>query len=255
MTNSYRYDGQDVLQQTSGGTVLTYVHGPAVDETLASEDAGGVRKYFHVDGLGSVAKTTSQGGVITDGFQYNAFGVLESSSSPAPYGFTGREWEYDLSSSGVVALGYYRARYYDPKLGRFLTEDPLPLAARPVEETNAYVYVRNNPVNRVDPFGLQSGDLRNEWRVTCGSGNCNPYPPMCPFEPDKCAEWGPQWKDWGFSSSNECLRWVWLRTGGTFITGRLASTPTGRAVGSTWGLSTSVGSWLACNGPVCLRWK
>lgn len=51
---------------------------------------------------------------------------------------------------------YYRARYYDPKLGRFISEDPIPLDEREVEELNAYTYVRNNPVNFVDPEGLQA---------------------------------------------------------------------------------------------------
>lgn len=49
------------------------------------------------------------------------------------------------------ALYYYRARTYDPKVGRFLQADPIP--PRP-EEMNAYVYVGNNVVNRIDPSGL-----------------------------------------------------------------------------------------------------
>ena len=52
------------------------------------------------------------------------------------------------------ANNYYRARYYDPKIGRFISEDPLPLSERTVQELNAYAYVANNPVNYVDPTGL-----------------------------------------------------------------------------------------------------
>lgn len=48
-------------------------------------------------------------------------------------------------------LYYYRARTYDPKVGRFLQQDPLP--PRPLE-MNVYVYVANNPVNFIDPMGL-----------------------------------------------------------------------------------------------------
>ena len=44
-------------------------------------------------------------------------------------------------------LYYLRARYYDPKLGRFWTQDPLPAG-------NLYTYGRNNSANRVDPSGL-----------------------------------------------------------------------------------------------------
>lgn len=45
---------------------------------------------------------------------------------------------------------YYRARYYDPKIGRFISEDPLGY----VEGPNLYEYVHNNPVNYTDPEGL-----------------------------------------------------------------------------------------------------
>jgi RHS repeat-associated protein len=46
---------------------------------------------------------------------------------------------------------YYRARYYDPKIGRFMSEDPIRWAGG----NNFYAYVGNNPVNRKDPFGLK----------------------------------------------------------------------------------------------------
>jgi RHS repeat-associated protein len=50
---------------------------------------------------------------------------------------------------------YYRARYYDPKIGRFLSEDPIPIGQRKLEELNPYAYVANNPVNFIDPSGAQ----------------------------------------------------------------------------------------------------
>jgi RHS repeat-associated protein len=91
-----------------------------------------------------------------------ALAKVERSSSPLPlaavpsavsvtwprpgYGnkaFTGREWDSE------TRLAYYRARYYDPRLGRFTSEDPIGLVAGP----NLYTYVRNNPSNLVDPHG------------------------------------------------------------------------------------------------------
>jgi uncharacterized protein RhaS with RHS repeats len=63
---------------------------------------------------------------------------------------------------------YYRARYYDPSLGRFTNEDPMRFAAGP----GFYEYVKNGPLNNVDPWGLQcagnclpSGDLPLEIRL------------------------------------------------------------------------------------------
>jgi len=61
------------------------------------------------------------------------------------YGYTGRE------SDGITGLIYYRARWYDPQQGRFITEDPVGFASG---DTNFYAYVKNDPVNRVDPLGL-----------------------------------------------------------------------------------------------------
>ena len=60
--------------------------------------------------------------------------------------FTGREWDPE------IGLYYYRARYFDPKIGRFISEDPIGFAGGDV---NLYAYVRGNPPNLVDPGGLQ----------------------------------------------------------------------------------------------------
>jgi RHS repeat-associated protein len=144
VTTTWLYDREDILRQTVGTTVTTYIHGPGVDEPLASETAAGVRTYLHADGLGSVVKTTNSSGAAVSTFKYNAFGVLES-GAPAPYAFTGREWE---AESGLY---YYRARYYDPKIGRFISEDPIGFDGG----INFYLYVRNNPVNATDPSGLK----------------------------------------------------------------------------------------------------
>jgi RHS repeat-associated protein len=143
VTRSYVYDRENILRETSSsGPVLTYLHGPGIDEPLASEDNGGVRTYLHPDGLGSIVKTTNASGAAGSTFKYNAFGVIET-GTPS-YAYTGREWDAE------AGLYYYRARYYDPKNGRFLSEDPIGFAGG----ENFYVYVDNNPVLFTDPFGL-----------------------------------------------------------------------------------------------------
>jgi len=77
-----------------------------------------------------------------------------------PYTYTGREFDYD------TGLYYYRARYYDPKAGRFMTKDPLSFEGG---DTNLYNYVLNNPVNYIDPEGLEIWTCNR--KTTFGVGN------------------------------------------------------------------------------------
>ena len=65
---------------------------------------------------------------------------------------------------------FYRARYYDPQIGRFISEDPLGFLG---SGTNFYAYVRNNPVNLTDPFGLCPKDKHKNcfWQALSSNGN------------------------------------------------------------------------------------
>jgi len=80
----------------------------------------------------------------------DAYGNIEA-GSPTTHAFTGREWDPE------TGLYYYRARYYDPKLGRFISEDPIGFDGG----VNFYGYVGGNPVNRVDPTGLSVTGVHN----------------------------------------------------------------------------------------------
>ncbi len=62
-----------------------------------------------------------------------------------PYTYTSREWDKEIE------LYFYRARYYDPSIGRFLNKDPIGFAGGDV---NLYGYVGQNPLIWVDPYGL-----------------------------------------------------------------------------------------------------
>jgi RHS repeat-associated protein len=145
VTTSYTYDRGSILRETRGGTVLRYTHGLGIDEPLAVDD-GVALSYLHADGLGSVVKVTNASGAVTLTRQYDAWGNLETGASDSGYAFTGREWDAD------TGLYYYRARYYDARFGRFMSEDPIGLRGG----VNLYAYVDSSPVGRTDPLGLQA---------------------------------------------------------------------------------------------------
>ena len=145
-TTNYLYNGPDIVAEYgSNWTSLTSLltHGPNMDDPLIRASLTG-SQYYHQDGLGSVVGLTNQNGGTDGTARYDAWGNKIASTGTVPlYGYTGREPD----DTGLI---YYRARYYDPTVGRFTQRDPLGMA----DGINRYAYVRNNPVNLVDPLGL-----------------------------------------------------------------------------------------------------
>jgi len=154
----YVYDNEDILLELDGSNNITarYTQGPGIDEPLILEK-GGASFFYHADGLTSITEITNQSGGVVQRYTYSSFGKIESQLDPTfvqPYTFTAREFDPETE------LYHYRARQFDWKTGRFNQEDPL-FAGRPGVATNPasrhlYLYVGNNPVWRLDPWGLQA---------------------------------------------------------------------------------------------------
>lgn len=89
-------------------------------------------------------------GAVTDTYDYSAYGELlsQTGSSTNAYLYTGQQFD---ASAGLYSL---RARYYDPRVGRFLGRDPAEIDPLDARQLNRYVYVGDNPVNLEDPTGL-----------------------------------------------------------------------------------------------------
>jgi RHS repeat-associated protein len=102
--------------------------------------------WYHSDALGSITELTDDSQAVVCSYDYSAFGTIisESGTLKNPFTYTAREYD---SESG---LHYYRARYYDAGVGRFLSRDPIRYNAG----VNLYVYVGNNTIIFVDPMGL-----------------------------------------------------------------------------------------------------
>ena len=146
-TVNYVYSGANVIEEIdSTGVVLAkYVQLLGIDQTLAML-RGGATTYYQADGLGSITSLTDIAGGIANSYTYESFGSLKTSTGSIvnPFRYTSRDFD------GENGLHYYRARYYDAKSGRFLSEDAL----RFLQGSNFYQYVWNNPLLLTDPFGL-----------------------------------------------------------------------------------------------------
>ncbi len=108
--------------------------------------------YIHTDYLGSVAAKTNSSGQIVARFHYAPFGAPDSGEDiNNSNGYTGHVFDDELS------LSYMQARYYDPVIGRFYSNDPMDaqahLAKGNIHGFNRYTYANNNPYKYVDPDG------------------------------------------------------------------------------------------------------
>ncbi|HWZ45990.1 MAG TPA: RHS repeat-associated core domain-containing protein [Candidatus Saccharimonadales bacterium] len=132
-----------------------YAQGSGIDEPL-SESRGGTNGFYEQDGLGSVTSLSISTGVLADTYTYNSFGALTAATGTLanPFQYTGRDYDAE------TGLRYYRARYYDPVTGRFISEDP----AQFWGDINFYQYVNNTPVNMLDPTGLLSFEYNVKYR-------------------------------------------------------------------------------------------
>ena len=142
---NYFYDGFDILFETDKNQKIlkSYTHGSSIDEILTSNG-----NTYLMDGLGSTTSLHNSQGQSKASYSYGAFGELRSKTGSVDNDFlyTGRQLDEETD------LYYYRNRYYDPPTGRFITKDPIGLQGG----INPYIYVYNNPINLIDPYGLYS---------------------------------------------------------------------------------------------------
>jgi RHS repeat-associated protein len=147
-TTNYLYDGTDVIEEisNSGGVLARYTQSDATDQPMAMF-RGTDMSYPHADGLGTITSLTNTSATTVATYAYDSFGNLSSSTGSLvnPFRYTGRDFDAE------TGLHYYRARYYDPQIGRFVSEDPIGFGGG----LNFYPYVHGNPVLFIDPTGLK----------------------------------------------------------------------------------------------------
>jgi RHS repeat-associated protein len=143
----YLYDGKNLIEEldSAGNLLAKYSQDLGIDQPLA-ELRSSTTSYYQVDGLGSISSLSSSAGALANTYTYNSFGNLSASTGTVtnPFRYTGREFDTE------TGLYFYRARYYNATVGRFLAEDPLRFEIAP----NFYPYVANDPTGHIDPSGL-----------------------------------------------------------------------------------------------------
>jgi RHS repeat-associated protein len=153
-TRNYYYDGIKPIWETdAAGTMTAQYDRDIFGNLLSRREASGARRYYHFDGLGSTTALTNESGAATPTLLYDAWGNQRAAtgSDQGRYRFTGAELD---QATGLYHMG---ARFYDPTIGRWLSEDPVQDTYNPAA-LNFYAYVLNNPINWVDPTGLQTCD-------------------------------------------------------------------------------------------------
>jgi RHS repeat-associated protein len=143
LTTQYLYDRINVVTELRSTGTVSYLTGNGPDQWLTRTDASGTRS-FAVDSLGSTVAVLDSSAAVVGQPTYEAFGATRTfGASDVQNRFTGREQDEN-------GLYYYRARYYDASVGRFISED----AAGGDVSGNVYAYVENDPANAIDPSGL-----------------------------------------------------------------------------------------------------
>ncbi|MFO0819074.1 MAG: RHS repeat-associated core domain-containing protein [Pirellulales bacterium] len=124
------------------------IHGPGVDELLLIESEPEELSWLLADHLGSTRATVDNQGETVFSQDTSSYGTsLDTSSTTIRNLFTGREFDE------TTGLYYYRKRFYDSHIGRFISEDPGRLSTGDI---NLFRYVGNSPTHFVDPNGLET---------------------------------------------------------------------------------------------------
>ena len=139
LVTKHIWDGGNIIVDVVGASVVKYLRGA----NLIYAEASSVKSYYGYNGHGDVMQLNDGGGAVTKTYRYDAFGVEQEpvTNDTNVWRYCGEYWDVETETY------YLRARYYNPRIGRFTQSDPA------MDGLNWYTYCVNNPVRYWDPSG------------------------------------------------------------------------------------------------------
>jgi RHS repeat-associated protein len=173
-TYDYDYEGRRIQKSGPASALATYVwggNGEMLEERPSGTASGSLRyEYLGSNAIGVGANRfirdalgTAQGRVSTGSptlYRYDAWGGFRGSTAAPVAGeptlaYAGQFWDAD------AGLSYAQQRWYEPKTGRFLSEDPVFGGLQNPSSLQAFAYANGNPLTNVDPLGRLACDYQD----------------------------------------------------------------------------------------------
>ncbi|MDO7905533.1 RHS repeat-associated core domain-containing protein [Paenibacillus sp. JX-17] len=151
ITSRYYYDGNQIVAEATikdGKPELkaNYIRGQKLE---AIQYPNGTKAYISTNGHGDITELRSEAGELLNRYKYNLWGSITYKEEKVynPFRYSGELWD------DATELQYLRARWYDPEMGRFISEDTFTGSIIDPISLNLYAYVNNNPLKYWDPTG------------------------------------------------------------------------------------------------------
>jgi RHS repeat-associated protein len=166
----YVYDQTSRLAEYNelGALKAKYDYGSDRLISLTRPDEG--RRYFSLDGLRSVVNLTDDLGNEVASYHLDAWGNFrfpsELTQSANRFAFTGHVFDTE------TGLYYAKARFLDPKLGRFISQDSFLGEIDRPPSLHRYMFAGDNPATRIDLTGYDDADANALAKAFCGTGAC-----------------------------------------------------------------------------------
>ncbi|GAA6152197.1 hypothetical protein NBRC116587_16160 [Pseudoteredinibacter isoporae] len=153
----YLYDQKSIVDELqSGSTLAHYTYG----DRLLSLNHSGESQFYHYAALGTTANLSDSAGQVKVSYRSDVFGSIskQEGTSVNRQVFTGQEHD---ENTGLI---YFGARFYDPAIGRFMTQDTYLGESNTPPSLHRYLYAYSNPTVYIDLHGYKSvfGDANEQ---------------------------------------------------------------------------------------------